>query len=72
MGVTAQRLDRLGVVDDILTEPLGGAHRDKKAMAQTLQAALSSTLDHLCALPVETLLEQRHERLTRYGEFAQS
>lgn len=69
MGITAESLNRQGLVDAIIPEPLGGAHRDMKEMAQTLQSALIAALETLCAIPIERLLEVRYDRLMHYGEF---
>src|SRR5438552_4442587 len=69
MQITAESLGRLGLVDVIVPEPLGGAHRDPDAMAATLKTSLASVLDTLSSTPLERLLENRHERLMRVGEF---
>ena len=69
MGITAQRLKSLGLVDKIINEPTGGAQRDHKAMAQSLKKALADALRVLSDLPVSRLIEQRHERLMSYGKF---
>lgn len=69
MGITAQRLKTLGLVDKIVNEPLGGAHRDHVQMAQQLKKALQESLKQLSALSTEQLLEQRYERLMSYGRF---
>jgi acetyl-CoA carboxylase carboxyl transferase subunit alpha len=68
MGITADSLTRLGLVDEVVPEPLGGAHRDIEAMAKTLKTALRTSLDSLNAIPLERLLERRYERLSHYGE----
>ncbi len=68
MGITADSLTRLGLVDEIVPEPLGGAHRDIDTMAKTLKSTLKSSLDSLSAISLERLLERRYERLFRYGE----
>ncbi|MDO6687386.1 MULTISPECIES: acetyl-CoA carboxylase carboxyl transferase subunit alpha [unclassified Agarivorans] len=67
MGITSERLKELDLINDIVAEPLGGAHRDIPTMAQNLKAKLTSDLDALCALDVDTLLEQRYQRLMSYG-----
>ena len=67
MGITAPRLHELGLVDAVIDEPLGGAHRDPALMADRLQQALSSRLATLGEMPVERLLERRYERLMAYG-----
>ena len=69
MGITAQRLKTLGLVDRVINEPLGGAHRDHVAMAQTLKKALQDALTNLSALPTAELLAKRYERLMSYGRF---
>jgi acetyl-CoA carboxylase carboxyl transferase subunit alpha len=68
MGITADSLTRLGLVDEVVPEPLGGAHRDVEAIAKTLKMALKTSLDSLNAIPLERLLERRYERLSHYGE----
>jgi acetyl-CoA carboxylase carboxyl transferase subunit alpha len=72
MGITAERLLRLQLVDDVIPEPLGGAHRDAQAMADTLKQSLSQTLDKLKGIPLDTLLAERRERLAGYGVFRES
>jgi acetyl-CoA carboxylase carboxyl transferase subunit alpha len=69
MGITAERLQRLKLVDDVIPEPLGGAHRDPQAMADTLKQSLTQTLTTLQAIPIDTLLVQRRKRLAGYGVF---
>lgn len=70
MGLTALRLKEHGLIDTIITEPLGGAHRDPAAMAQNLKTSLLHELAKLEALPTAALLERRYQRLRRYGAFA--
>ncbi|MGB0956955.1 MAG: acetyl-CoA carboxylase carboxyltransferase subunit alpha [Litorivicinus sp.] len=67
MGITAKRLHELGLVDDILAEPLGGAHRNPAALMSSLKASLISQLERLQALDSDTLLAERYTRLMRYG-----
>ena len=69
MGITAERLQKLGLVDEVVAEPLGGAHRDPKAMGETVKNALIQALTELQSLPLASLLEQRRRRLATYGEF---
>ncbi|PKO94185.1 MAG: acetyl-CoA carboxylase carboxyl transferase subunit alpha [Betaproteobacteria bacterium HGW-Betaproteobacteria-10] len=69
MGITAQRLKTLGLVDKIISEPLGGAHRDYAAMAHNLKKALQDALKQLSGLSTEELLATRYERLMSYGRF---
>jgi acetyl-CoA carboxylase carboxyl transferase subunit alpha len=66
MGVTAERLKELGVADNIIQEPLGGAHRSPEKMAESLRKILVKGVDELCAMPVDELVARRYERLTRY------
>jgi acetyl-CoA carboxylase carboxyl transferase subunit alpha len=69
MGITAERLYSLKLVDEVLPEPLGGAHRDSDAMAQTLKNSLINHLDALDRLSAEALLEARYQRLMAFGRF---
>ena len=69
MGITAQRLKTLGLVDKIVNEPLGGAHRDHAAMAQNLKKTLQDALKQLSGLSTAELLASRYERLMSYGRF---
>ncbi len=69
MGITAPRLKTLGLIDEVLDEPLGGAHRDPDATAAALKERLVSRLDALVDLPVADLVAARHERLGNYGAF---
>ncbi len=67
MGITADRLKGLGIVDKVIAEPLGGAHRDPAAAAATIRAELGSQLAMLKKLDNEALLKRRYERLMSYG-----
>ena len=67
MGLTAQRLQELGFVDDIIQEPLGGAHRDVSLMADNLRKGLIRQLKKLRSLDNATLRTRRYERLMSYG-----
>jgi len=67
MGITAQRLQSLGLVDRIVAEPVGGAHRDHEAMAASLQQALRDSLRQLRGVPLADLLRQRLDRILSYG-----
>ena len=71
MGLTAPRLQELGLVDHIVTEPLGGAHRDPEGMAGRLKQALLDSLEVLDAIPLDKLLDQRYQRLMQYGNFSE-
>ncbi|MFG0834617.1 acetyl-CoA carboxylase carboxyl transferase subunit alpha [Aeromonas bivalvium] len=67
MGITAQRLKELKLIDSIVEEPLGGAHRDVPLMAERLKARIKQDLEALRPLDSEQLLEQRYQRLLGYG-----
>ena len=67
MGMTAPRLKELELIDNIIEEPLGGAHRNVSLMANTLKAQLKATLAELEELGTEALLERRYQRLMSYG-----
>jgi acetyl-CoA carboxylase carboxyl transferase subunit alpha len=69
LGLTAQRLLEHKLVDKIIPEPLGGAHRNPAAMAETLKVAIWDELQHLESLSLETLLDRRYQRLRAYGAF---
>jgi len=69
LGLTAPRLRELGLIDKIIREPTGGAHRNPRSMAIRLKAVLLNQLDELQALPVEELLEQRYRKLRQYGSY---
>jgi len=71
MGITADRLRGLGLVDEVLREPLGGAHRDVDAMAQALRNALVSHLGKLARQPPDDLLAARYQRITSFGRFTE-
>ena len=69
MGITADRIKSLGLIDDVVPEPLGGAHRDFKATAKTLGDMLETHLNELTAMSVDDMLEKRYERLLSFGRF---
>ena len=69
LGLTAPRLLELGLIDKLIREPLGGAHRNPRSMAIRLKAVLMNQLDELQAMPTTDLLEQRYRRLRSYGAF---
>ncbi|MFW5450107.1 MAG: acetyl-CoA carboxylase carboxyltransferase subunit alpha [Methylophagaceae bacterium] len=69
LGVTSDRLKLLGLVDEVLSEPLGGAHRDMDDIANRVKNAIDAKLTALEKLPLDTLVEQRQKRLLSYGEF---
>ncbi len=68
LGLTAQRLQDFGLIDGIVPEPLGGAHRDAMTMAQNLREHLRLALKRLDAYSCTALLERRYQRLQNYGE----
>ena len=72
LGLTAQRLLELGLIDKVIREPVGGAHRNPRSMATRLKAVLLNQLDELGQLDVDTLLEQRYRRLRGYGVYGNS
>jgi len=67
MGVTSKILQDLGIVDETIPEPLGGAHRNVDDMAKKLQERLVSQVDRLSKEPIDALLERRYQRLMSYG-----
>ena len=69
MGITAHRLKALGLVDKIVNEPVGGAHREHKQMASLLKRALGDAWRQLADLKPKELQERRYERLQSYGRF---
>jgi acetyl-CoA carboxylase carboxyl transferase subunit alpha len=72
LGITANRLKTLGLIDRILNEPLGGAHRDPAAMALILKKALQDSLRALSEKDIATLVEERFERLMSYGKYKEA
>jgi acetyl-CoA carboxylase carboxyl transferase subunit alpha len=69
LGITSSRLKELGLIDKIIDEPLGGAHRDIDAAATSIKNALMESLDTLCKVSLPKLLDQRYDRLMRCGNF---
>ena len=69
MGITSDRLQELGLIDEIVPEPTGGAHRDRQQTADNLKAAIKRNLEELLPIPADDLLEQRYQRLMSYGVF---
>jgi acetyl-CoA carboxylase carboxyl transferase subunit alpha len=72
MGITADRLSKLGLIDEIVREPLGGAHRDAQTMAETLKSAILKHLGDIESLPNEELLERRYRRLRAHGVYREA
>ena len=69
LGITSTRLKSLGVIDKVVTEPLGGAHRDHAEAAKNLRKAIQDSLRNLQDMSVDDLLERRQERWVNYGKF---
>jgi len=72
LGLTAHRLKALGLIDKIVAEPLGGAHRDPKQMAALLKRALGDSLRQFQGMKTKDLLAARHTRLLGYGKFKET
>jgi acetyl-CoA carboxylase carboxyl transferase subunit alpha len=69
LGITSDRLKALGLIDEIIPEPLGGAHKEPDEVARRIADCIERQLEELSSLPVDTLLESRYLRLLSYGEF---
>ncbi|AOD14416.1 acetyl-CoA carboxylase carboxyltransferase subunit alpha [Xanthomonas fragariae] len=69
LGLTAKRLKGLGLVDKVIREPTGGAHRNPEQMGKRLKAVLLNELDTLEKIPIDALLQQRYQRLRSYGAY---
>jgi len=69
LAITAPRLKELGLIDRIVNEPVGGAHRDPVTMARQLERALVDALRQVSGLSVDQLRDQRLQRLMSYGRF---
>ena len=72
LGLTAHRLKALGLIDRIVSEPVGGAHRDAKQMSSLLKRALADSLRQFQGVKVKDLLASRHARLMGYGKFKET
>jgi acetyl-CoA carboxylase carboxyl transferase subunit alpha len=72
LRLTPSELQQLGIVDDVIPEPLGGAHRNPKEMGDHLKAALVRYLDEVMAVPLDRLLERRYDKHRRIGYFLES
>ncbi len=70
LGITAHRLKALGLIDKIVNEPVGGAHRDPKQMSAQLKRGLNDAWRQVTDMKVKELLERRYERLQSYGRFS--
>ena len=69
MGITAERLQRLGLIDEVIQEPLGGAHRDPEAAAEAVKNTLLQALSDLQLLSTDVLIARRRGRLAGYGAY---
>ncbi len=72
MGITAERIVELDLIDEVIPEPLGGAHRDPDAMAEAIKNALIAQLEQLDTMSIEQLLETRYGRVRGYGRYTES
>ena len=70
LGITAHRLKAMGLIDKIVSEPVGGAHRDPKQMASNLKRALSDALRQVSDLKTRELVDRRYDRIQAYGRFS--
>jgi acetyl-CoA carboxylase carboxyl transferase subunit alpha len=71
MGLTADRLQRLGLIDELILEPLGGAHRDVDTTSAALGAALERHVAALAAKPIDQLLAERQQRIAGFGAYTE-
>ncbi len=69
LGITADHLKKVGLADEVVPEPLGGAHRNKEAMMKSVRQSLIKQLSRLKKQPIDILLSTRYQRLMSYGEF---
>jgi acetyl-CoA carboxylase carboxyl transferase subunit alpha len=69
LGITADHLKKVGLADEVVPEPLGGAHRNKEAMMESVRQSLIKQLSRLKKQPIDILLSTRYQRLMCYGEF---
>jgi len=72
MGITAQRLHSLKLIDQIIEEPLGGAHRNYDQISNTLQRNLIENIEMLEAIPLDKLLDQRYQKLMSFGQYIEN
>ena len=72
LGITSTKLKKLGLVDEIVSEPLGGAHRDYEVTMKNVKQTLKDQLIQLKATSVDELLKNRYERLTSFGQHSHS
>ncbi|HDL00931.1 MAG TPA: hypothetical protein ENH23_01695 [candidate division Zixibacteria bacterium] len=69
MGITSSRLKELGLVDEVIKEPLGSAHRDVEEMSLSLKKSLLENFEYFDSIALDTLLERRYERLMKCGKY---
>ncbi len=69
LGITSDRLLQLGLIDEVIPEPLGGAHKDPEKITSQVGDYLTAQLEELDKLTTTALLEERYQRLLSYGEF---
>lgn len=69
MAITSSRLKDLELIDAIVPEPLGGAHRDPEVMATSLKQVLTEWLSQISSVDIGQIVEERYQRLMRYGKF---
>jgi acetyl-CoA carboxylase carboxyl transferase subunit alpha len=72
LKLTAHDLEKLGVVDEIVDEPEGGAHRDYETAATNLGTALRRNLERISATPIDQLLKNRYDKFRKLGNFAET
>jgi acetyl-CoA carboxylase carboxyl transferase subunit alpha len=72
LKLTAKDLLELGIIDEVVPEPLGGAHQNHEAAISNLRAVIGRQLDDLCDQPIDQLLEKRYEKFRKIGEFAEA
>jgi acetyl-CoA carboxylase carboxyl transferase subunit alpha len=69
LGITSSRLKKLGLVDEVIPEPLGGAHKEPDVVAERIAKCINNQLEELEKLTTSQLLDARYQRLLAYGEF---
>lgn len=69
LKLTAQDLKKFGIIDDIISEPLGGAHRDPQEVGKKIKAKILSTIAELAKIPTEELIKRRYEKFRKIGNF---
>ncbi|MDQ6659684.1 MAG: acetyl-CoA carboxylase carboxyltransferase subunit alpha [Chloroflexota bacterium] len=72
MRISARELNDIGIIDELVPEPLGGAHRDHRATAETLKAVLLKNIDELKQVPIDELVERRYQKFRNMGEFGRA